>query len=326
METMKMEVSVQDIPALASQPAPVAVQPLDDAAVRQAIANAEAQGIDPERLRVSDLSQGQQVVPSAPVVAEVPRPDVPEKFMKSNGEVDVEKLKASTIQLDEAIAKKEAGLQEVQKTVDDYLRDYQEKEAKFRSTPNPERIAAQLPPVQPPPDVDPARMSDSQLQDLINRDMQTNPAATVTQLIELALQRRFAPIEQREKVNSVRDNISQLATKDPRVLQPQVYTAIKKELNDNPKLWNLDNPHEFAWLKVKERLQLGEAGRPQAQPSKAPSPILGGGTPPPPPLVAGSGSLNDPASILNRADLRDPKQEAMGDAALRQLLALQDRW
>lgn len=303
----------------ASQPAPVA--PLDDAAVRAAIANAETQGLNPETLTISDLSTLTTTV--APTV-EAPTVQVPEKFLKPDGAVDVEKLKASTKQLDEAIAKKEEGLQEVQKSIDDYVREYQEKESKFRNTPNPVRIAESLPPpIQPQT---PQQLSEQQLQEIINRDMQQNPAATVAQLIDIALSQRFAPLEQEKKVNTVRENIKQLAEKDPRVLNPEVYKAINVELESNPELWRLKNPHKAAWLEVKERLQLGELKQAQTQPSKSASPILGGGTPPPPPSVSNGINSNDPWSILNRVDLRDKKQESAADAAIRALLAKSDRW
>lgn len=306
---------IQELPTGASQPAGPA---LDDNAVRAAIANAEAQGQNPERLTISDLPQGtpQTVQPTV---------QVPEKFLKPDGVVDVEKLKDSTRQLDQAIATKEQGLQEVQKSVEDYVKEYLEKQTRFRNSPNPEKIAAQLPP-QPSTDNDTIpRMTNEQLQEMINRDISVNPAATVAQMIQLAIDHRFKPIEQAEKVNSVRETVKVLAEKDPRILEGGNFQAIKDKLDAEPDLWKLKNPYKAAWLEVKEDLRLGEPNKVQAQPSRPPSPILGG-SPPPPPSVSGAVDPNNPWATLNRLDLRDKKQEVAGDQAIRDILRKQDRW
>lgn len=321
MEDMIMTGPVTELPTTVSQPAPVV--PLDDDAVRAAIFSAEKQGLNPETLTVSDLST--VTAPAAPPV-ETPKIQVPEKFLKPDGEVDVEKLKASTRQLDEAIAKKEEGLVEVQKSIEDFVKDYQEKETRFRNTPNPQRIAEQLPVPPPVQSIPPQQMSDAQLQDLINQDFQRNPAATVANLMEVFLQNKLAPLEQEKKANQVRENIRQIAEKDPRILNQTVYKAIQEELDQNPALWQLKNPHKAAWLEVKERLQLGEFKQTQAQPSKPASPILGGGSPPPTPSVSNGLDPKNPFAILNGVDLHDKKQEAAADAAIRAHFARSDRW
>src|ERR1035437_6614829 len=109
--------------------------PLYDAAVRQAIVNAEANNLDPQTVTMQDLTSAQGLPPTP----------VPQKFLKPDGAVDVDKIQASTKQLDEAIQKKQEA---VQKSVDDYL----EAEKKFRNMPNAEKVAAQAPQIiQAPP-------------------------------------------------------------------------------------------------------------------------------------------------------------------------------
>ena len=123
--------------------------PLDDAAVREAIGRAESAGQDPLSLTLSDLAQGQT---QNPVSSEALKaPEVPQKFLKPDGGVDVEKLQASTRQLGEVLKDKETA---VQKTVEDYLREYRELETRFKGLPNPDRLApppAQVPPQMIPP-------------------------------------------------------------------------------------------------------------------------------------------------------------------------------
>lgn len=304
--------SPQESPKSESQPATAAQSVLDDAAVRQAIARAEAQGRDPESLTVSDLSQN-------PTEAPAPKLDVPEKFRKPDGEADVEKIQASTKQLDEAIQKKTAAV----KTVEDYLREYREKENQFRQMPNPSRLAADLPVPQPSPapQGNPANMSDQQLREILMRDYQTDPIATTAQLIEIAIQKRLEPYEKERQDNVVRGNLEHLIAKDPRVMQPEVFEAIKAKLDSNSDLWKLKNPHKAAWLEVKEELRLGDppAKADSAQPSKIPSPVLGGGTPPSSP--SSSGQAPRSIDVLKQLDPRDKKQEAMGDEMVRSLFA-----
>lgn len=311
---------VQEPPKAESQPGKLPIdamgnapQPMDDAAVRAAISKAEAEGLNPETLSLQDLSQGQNAQPQP----EAPRPDVPEKFRKPDGTVDVEKLQTSNRQLTEALQKKES---EVTKTIDDYLKEYEANEKKFRELPNPNKLAANLRQEQPVPAA-PAVMTDDQLRNILMRDFQADPLATTAQLIDIAIQKRLEPIEADKRKNTVRENIAELASKDPRITKPEVFQAITAKLAQSPELWNLKNPHKAAWLEVKDELRLGEYApqAAQAQPSRPASPILGGGTPPSVPSSSAP-SPKDIVANLGKLDPRDKKQEAMGDAALRALL------
>lgn len=308
---------------------------LDDNAVRALVAQAEAQGKNPMEVEMSALSQGSTPPATPPVTSEPPAqqlqaettgtPDVPQKFLTTDGAVDVEKLKESTRQLGEALQAKETA---VQKTVEEYLREYRELENKFRNTPNPQRLAAELP-SNPPPmaapqptlPVNPQQLTDQQLEELINKDIQVNPGRTITQLIQLALDNRLKPIEEDKKIDGVRQNLQGLAAKDPRVLDPQYFDAINKKLAAEPDYWKLKNPHRAAWLDLKEELHLGEVNRPQAQPSRPPSPVLGGGTPPSTPSSQANPTPQNVLANLDKIDLRDRKQEAQADEAIRAMLS-----
>lgn len=294
--------TVQEPATPGSQPAFQPEPQLDEAAVRAAVMQAEAQGKNPLDLDVKDLAQG-----SKP--EETKAPEVPEKFKTPTGEVDVEKIKTSTRQLDEAIQQKE---QKVQKTVEDYLAEYRAKENKFRNIPNPEKMAQILPSVPPPPVPDtPQKMSDQQLWEAINRDFQTNPALAAMQLIDIAVQKRMEPVEKERQDNLIRRNIQVLAEKDARVMQPEIFAAINAKLESDPDLWKLKNPHKAAWLEVKEELRLGEPKEVQAQPSRPPSPILGGGTPPPAPSSSGGPITQDTiASAISQVNPKDQSQMA----------------
>lgn len=287
---------------------------MDDAAVRQAIVSAEAQGIDPLSLKIEDMAQVQAPAP-APQMDHL-RVEVPQKFLRPDGVADVEKIQASTKQLDEAIQNKE---QKINKTVDDYMAEYRAKETKFKNLPNPARLAAELPQQQPPiqtPDV--SGMTTRELEEIIRRDYQQDPVMTTTRLIELAVQKHFEPLRAEKQEDTIRKNIDAIAAKDSRVLDPQVFAAINVKLKENPKLWGLDNPHQIAWLQVKEEMRLGEPTQAQAQPSRPLSPVLGGGTPPSAPSA--SAQPQNIFSSLEKLDLRDRKQEAAGDEAIRALL------
>lgn len=296
---------------------------LDDNAVRQALAAAEANNQDPMTVTMGDLAQVK--TPQEPAKAEQPSQpkipaDIPEKFLKPDGEVDVEKLQTSTRQLDEAIQKKE----EVFKSVEDLWNHYKDSQKKFGGMPNVDQIAAKLPALIQQPQTPPApqQMSDQQLREFIRRDYEADPIATTAQLIEIAIQKKLQPFEEREKDSAVRENIRQLAAKDVRVLQH--YDAITNKLNSDPDLWRLKNPHKAAWLEVKEELRLGEPQTAPAQPSRAPAPILGGGTPPSTPSSSVPPTQNVLAN-LDRIDLRDKRQEAMADEAIRQFLSRNGR-
>lgn len=304
-------------PAQPSQPTQalgVLEAPMDDNQVRAAIANAEANNMDPQTLTLQDLAQVPVVNPS--VQATAPSPvEVPQKFLKPDGVVDVEKIQASTKQLDVVIQQKEEALT---KTVDDYMKEYTERETKFRTMPNPTKLAAQLP--QTPPPIAQAPVTDpSNFEEVVRRDYAIDPLGTTTRLLDLMIQDKFRPIEEKEKIEATRSNIQRLAEKDPRVLRQDVYNNIQAKLQSDPDFWKLKNPHKAAWLEVKEEMRLGEPSQVQAQPSR-PSPVLGGGTPP----SAPSSSAPQPQNIaanLHRLDLRDKKQEDAGDAAVRAMLA-----
>ena len=325
---------VKETPGVGSQPRVPAIQleqQLDDAKVREAIEAAEVKGIDPESLKVSDLSQGQEpkVETTEPAKVETPKPDVPEKFRKPDGEVDVEKLKTSTKQLDEALESKETA---VQKTVDDYLREYEEKENKFRNLPNPEKLAADVKPQPPPQPTSLPENTDAEFREKILASMKQDFVGTIADLtdmiVEKKMEKRMKPLEEdflstreERKQTQMRKNIQSIAEKDPRIMDGRVFNAIQKKLEDDPGLWKSKNPHKAAWLEVKEELRLGDLApnANPAQPSKSPSPILGSGAPPSPP----SSSVTTPQSILSsldKLDLRDRKQEAQADEAFRALL------
>lgn len=307
--------TLPDDPKQTSQPGSVTPDSIldDDAAVRAAIIAAEQRGEDPTNVKIGDVVQG-----SKPV-------DVPEKFKTPTGEVDVEKLKASTKQLDEAIQKKET---EVQKTVEEYVAEYRAKEAKFRSMPNPERLAQGLQTAQPPVQESVQQLPPDQLKQKIAQDLNADPVGTTVDLIDIMVAKRMAeklaPIEQdiqqtriQRENERIKENIKQIASKDARVLNPQVFAAINAKLDADPDLWKLKNPHKAAWLEVKEEMRLGEPSQVQAQPSRPTSPILGGGTPPPPQSQT-SGVINSQtiASALNQVDYRDKNQmDALEKAA-----------
>lgn len=297
---------------------------MDDAAVRAAIVAAESQGIDPMELPLEAAIQS--VTPQAPAPAPVAQPvpqmpmEVPPKFLTPDGVVDVEKIKTSTTQLDEAILKKEEALAKA-KSVEDYMRDYKDKENKFRNLPNLDRLAAQTPPPSMAPlPQQPDQMSTQQLEALIRNDYQVDPVMTTTRLIDIAIQKALEPVKAREQDDVIRKNVESLATQDGRVLHPQVFAAITTKLKETPELWRLPNPHRAAWLEVKEEMRLGEPSRAPAQPSRPLSPVLGGGTPPSTPSQT-SVTPQTVISNLDRLNLKDKSQEEMGDAAIRAILA-----
>lgn len=274
---------------------------LDDAAVRAAIVQAEANNQDPMTIRTDELSQAP--VNPAPTVP------VPQKFLNKDGVVDVEKIKASTAQLDAANQNREPV-----KSVDDYLKEYQEKEKLFRAQTVPKAAPVSAQPVAPLADP-------TNFDEIVRRDFQADPLGTLTRLTNLMIEQKFAPIEEKEKLNATRTNLQGLVEKDPRILQPEVYAAINAKLASEPDLWKLKNPHKAAWLEVKEEMRLGDPTPGQAQPSRLPSPVLGGGTPPSAPSTSVQPNPQDVISNLHTLDLRKKDQEALGDEAIRKLLA-----
>lgn len=286
---------------------------MDDAAVRQAIGEAEAKNLDPQSLTLEDFAQGQLRNPTP----ETSGTEVPQKFLKSDGAVDVEKIQASTKQLDEAIKTKETA---ITKTVDDYMREYQERETKFRTMPNPDRLATQLVSSPPPSSSPPPEIAAPQnFEEVVRRDYALDPLGTTTRLLDLMIQKKLQPMEEREKAEATRLNLQALASRDARILREDVFAAVNAKLQSDPDLWRLKNPHKAAWLEVKEEMRLGEPSSVPAQPSRA-SPVLSGGTPP----SAPSSSVMSPTDVianLHKLDLRDKKQEALGDEAIRAQLA-----
>lgn len=296
----------QPIEAIATSDAP-----LDDAAVRQAIANAEANNQDPQSIRLDEFAQGTGLNPTAQ--AQAPKPvEVPPKFLKPDGTADVDKIAASTRQLDEAIQNREPI---PQKTVDDYMREYQEKEKLFRSGTLP-KAAAPVP--EPVPPAAPLPESGN-FEEIVRRDFAMDQVGTMTRLLDLMVQQKFQPIEEKERAEATRQNLQALASKDPRILREDIFAAVNSKLQSDPHLWKLKNPHRAAFLEVKEEMHLGDPIPGQAQPSRMPSPVLGGGSPPSVPSASipsqGFGVTN-----LDALDLRDKKQEALGDETIRRAL------
>lgn len=317
MEIQEGPLQVETLPDAkenTTQPIPATSEPSilnDEAAVRAALVDAEAKGMDPEKVRIRDISQGPQV-------------PVPEKFQKPTGEVDVEKLKASTQALDEAIQKKES---EIQKSVEEYLSAYKEKEAKFRNLPNPEKLAASLPPPVPAPVLPPPAMDTQSLKQRILEDLNKDPVDTMTNLIDLIVEKKMQPVKEdyekareRERDNAIRENIKSIASKDPRVLDPKIFQAINAKLESDPDYWKLKNPHKAAWLDVKDEMRLGDLNQSTAQPSRPPTPILGGGTPPPPQSSQGELTPKVFVSALNQVNVRDKAQMDALEKSMREYL------
>jgi hypothetical protein len=280
---------------------------LDDAQVRAALMQAEANNQDPQTVTMDDFAKGQQApAPKAP--------EVPQKFLKTDGAVDVEKIQASTRQLDEAIQKKEEA---INKSVEDYLKA----EQKFRNMPNPERVAASMPMAQAPAPVVPAVPEPPQnFEEIVRRDFQTDQLGTMVRLNQLMIEKAMAPIREREQLDNTRTNLQELAARDPRILREDVFAAINAKLDAEPELRRLKNPHKAAWLEVKEEMRLGDVPQgTQAQPSRPLSPVLGGGTPPSAPSSSVP-QTQDVLSNLHKLDLRDKAQEALGDEAIRRQL------
>ena len=297
-----------------------------EAQIKATVDAAENRGDDFLSLKVGDIQK-----PQSPAGEPSKAPlDVPEKFKTPTGEVDVEKLKASTRQLDEAIKTKETAIEQTvaevaqpEKTVDDYLKEYRASEAKFRNLPNPEKFdgfvkqSAEQPPVSSVPAQVPQQMSRDELEARINADFQRNPAQTMAEIVDIIVNQKLntaiKPLEEGVQLtlkeredNRIRGNLQDIAKKDPRVLRGDVFAAINAKLVQDPDLWKLKNPHKAAWLEVKDEMRLGEPSSVQAQPSRPPSPILGGGTPPPPQSSSSSGVINKD-SLLGALKQFDPK-------------------
>lgn len=325
------EITGGQVTATPTQPAPLPVDftnvpKLTDADVRGAIESAEKQGIDVEKLTVSEMADVQKgnldgkpldapkrMSPDQPINPNAMKLEVPQQFQTPDGEADVEKIKAETKRLDEATQQKEEA---IQKTTDDYLREYKEKQTKFRNLPNPEKLGERLRAQEP---ASPTGLNEQQIHEIIMNDFRVDPVGTVSRLAEAVAERKLEPFNEEKRERAYRSNVDALAKDDPRILDNRIFAAINKELDANPQFWALPNPHRAAWLEVKERMRLGEPPQraASAQPSRPPSPILGAGAPPSAPSPS-TGNVSK--SVLETLDPRDKKQEALGDAMLRKAL------
>ena len=324
--------SVPDVPP--ESPQSPAFQPEPgllglEAQIKATVDAAEKRGDDFLSLKVGDLEKPQSPTEEPPPKA-APL-DVPLKFKTPTGEVDVEKLKTSTRQLDEVNQTKEAA---VEKTVEDYLREYKAAEDKFRNMPNPEKLAEGL--KQVPPAVQQAplqQMSREELEARINADFQRNPAQTMAEIVDIIVGQKIAqtvgPLEndlqmtrQEREENRIRKNLSEIAARDNRVLRQDVFAAVNAKLASDPDFWKLKNPHKAAWLEVKEEMRLGEPTQAQAQPSRPPSPILGGGTPPPPQSSSAGGVINRDSLLgaLKQVDGKNTEQFSAVEKAFKEYM------
>lgn len=312
---------IQETPLVVTHeapPQPTAAPDLSEAAVRAAVQAEDAANA------AAGLKEG---TPQPITTAEKPV-DVPEKFVKADGTVDVEKIQASTKQLDEAIQQK----QEALKTIEDYMAEYREKEKQFRNLPNPNKVAAQVtnqvreqvPAIDSPPDL-------QALEKQIAEDYQRDPIKTMIDLQRAIVKKELEPIvewrqrdEQERREMGMKQSLAELANREPTILKPEVFNEVVKELRDDPHYWNLKNPYKAAWNEVKERLGIGGPSPAPAQPTKPVAPILGGGTPPPvPSQVRTEPSFADLAGAIQSA--KTPQESANLEAALRSFLQRMDQ-
>jgi hypothetical protein len=304
----------------------------DEAAIRALANEAELSGKDVvvQSTQTSPLEsfQAQQAPTSIQAQPPLPQtypvvkatPDVPAKFVKSDGTVDVEKLQASSRQLDAATEQKVL-------SIDEMVAQYKEKERAFKALPrNPEQVAqlaqevarAPVAPPQPTPNQD-------ALQQQILTDLQRDPVGTIIDIVRTLNAQEQKPIkefmqtvQEQQRDNGIKSNIAELAKADPRVANPGVYAEIVKELDSDPGYWKLKNPHKAAYNEVKARLRLGDVTTP-AQPGRPAAPILGGGTPPPVPSTSGSApnALNIQQAI---GQMKTPQEQAAVESELRRLM------
>lgn len=249
-------------------------------------------------------------------------PDIPAKFVNPDGTVDVEKLQASSKQLDTALAEKVL-------TVEEMVAQYKEKENKLRNLPNPnnpESIArfAQTAPQPIPAQIpQPAAPDPNSLQAQILADLQRDPVGTIVDLVKAVNSTENKPLhefvttlKEKQKDEGMKNNIIQLVKEDPRVANDAVHKAILAEMDSDPGYRGMRNPYKAAWNEVKARLRLGDAQIP-SQPSKTASPILGGGTPPPVPSTTGGYSPSTIGAAIGQAKTKDEMSAV--EAELRKL-------
>jgi hypothetical protein len=296
--------------------------PMDESAVRAAVMQAEASGKD-----VADVPAQtnplERIVP-IPDAPQATQTEVPAKFLKPDGTVDVQKITDSTRQLD-------AGIEKKQLTIDEALAQYKERERQFRNLPaNPEQVQrfvqqqAQVIPA-PAPQAPPPAPPVDQLQAQIMQEYQRDPIGTMVDLVKAVTQNQQKPVldfidklREQERDNGIKSSLSQLANDDPRVLHPGVYSEILKEIQSDPGYTQLRNPYKAAWNEVKGRLRLGDVQTP-AQPSRTATPILGGGTPPPVPSSA-SGQATPQNLMAAIGQMKTPEEQARVEAEIRRLM------
>jgi hypothetical protein len=266
-------------PFVASQSGAVEKAPTanEEEMIRAMFQQAAAQGNDNDLHVTVTLPQAPAPGPEQPPSAPAPAVVVPQKFQKPDGTVDEDKLKASSERLNEAVEQK-------QKTVDELLLEYQEREKKLHGLGQQKaEIERQMSPVLAPvvPIQDPQA-----LQQRILQDYQQNPLDTVIKLSEAIAETKLAPFRDRfqqedeqRRLQGMRQNVADLAQADPRFLDPRLNAMVNQVLDEEPGMMRLKNPHKAAWNEVKERLRLGEPNQVPAQPSSA-MPTLGRGAPP----------------------------------------------
>lgn len=209
-------------------------------------------------------------------VVEVPKIPIPQKFQKPDGTVDEEKLKTSSERLNEAVEQK-------QKTVDDLLKEYQEREKNLHDLSQKKKeIENQIASV--PASV--PMQNTQELEQRLRQDYQRDALDTTVKLADAIVASKLAPImerfqqeEEQRRLQGLRNNVADLAAQDPRFLDPRLNAMVNQVLDEDPGMMRLKNPHKAAWNEVKERLRLGEANQPPAQPSNA-MPTLGRSAPP----------------------------------------------
>lgn len=248
--------------------------------IRAMFQQAAASGNDGDLHVQVTLPQAPAPVSEQPQSAPAPAISVPQKFMKPDGTVDEDKLKASSERLNEVVQQK-------QKTVDELLLEYQEREKKLHSLGQQKaEIQSQMPPPVTQIPVVPPPQDPQALQQRILQDYQRDPLDTTIKLAEAIAATKMAPImerfqqeEEQRRLQGMRENVAQLAQQDPRFLDPRLNAMVNQVLDEEPGMMRLKNPHKAAWNEVKERLRLGEVNQPPAQPSSA-MPTLGRGAPP----------------------------------------------
>lgn len=234
-------------------------------------------------------AQNPFVKPVVEVPVQAPKVDAPAKFLKPDGTVDEEKLKTSSDALGKAIEQK-------QKTVEEMLAEYKEKEKQFTELGHKAKELKETPPnptPQPPqavPSIINQNLPPDQIRQQLLQLQQSDPIAFAVEIARAVAQREagemFRPalevtqkLAERERDSQLRSNIAALAEKDPRVMNPELYSELMAEVNSDPAYFRLKNPLKAAWNEVKERKALGEPSGP-AQPSSSPGPTLGRGAPP----------------------------------------------